>query len=353
MSDQSAPTEVYVGTAQAGEGSIGGVFRRTAGDGAWRQLGGGLPIDCNVYAITLHPSDPRTVFIGTNDGVWRSGDGGDHWERAGWPDRGVAVWSVLVHPADPRVLYAGGSPVAVYRSEDGGDSWRRLPAPAVPGRVTMPFACRVMRLAADPERPQELYAALEVNGAMRSRDGGESWQDCSAELIRLAERPHLQSRLLSDTEAEGMLDAHALALSAAAPGTVFLALRMGLFRSADRGEGWDDMEVGRFSPLTYARDVRVAPQDPRVLYACLSPASRSTDGSVWRSDDLGGSWRRFDRGISPRSTMMAVAPHPRDPRQVWAAAREGQVFGTTDGGATWQEHPLPAECRDVYAIACG
>jgi photosystem II stability/assembly factor-like uncharacterized protein len=51
--------------------------------------------------------------------------------------------------------------------------------------------------------------------------------------------------------------------------------------------------------------------------------------------------------------MMAVALHPRDPRQVWAAAREGQVFGTADGGATWEEHPLPAGCRDVYAIACG
>jgi photosystem II stability/assembly factor-like uncharacterized protein len=350
MAQQTERTRVYVGTAQAGEDSIGGVFRRV-GDGAWRQLTSGLPIDLGVHAITIHPTDPDIVFVGGSDGPYRSRDGGDHWERLAFPDRDVGIWSLLVHPADPRIVYAGGSPVAVYLSEDGGDSWRRLPTPPIPDRVRMPFACRVMRIAADPERASELYATLEVNGVMRSRDGGESWQDLSLELERLAERPHLKSCLLSDTDAEGMLDAHALAVSPAAPGTVFAALRMGLFRSADRGESWEDMEVGRFSPLTYARDVRVSPQDPRVLYACLSPASRSSDGSICRSDDLGRTWRRFDK-VKPKSTMMAVALHPRDPHVVWGAAREGQVFGTTDGGATWKEHPLPEGARDVYAIAC-
>jgi photosystem II stability/assembly factor-like uncharacterized protein len=50
--------------------------------------------------------------------------------------------------------------------------------------------------------------------------------------------------------------------------------------------------------------------------------------------------------------MMGVALHPRDPDIVFAAARLGQVFGTTDGGATWTESRLPEGCADVYAIAC-
>lgn len=345
--------QVFVGVSKGKADTMGGIFRRNAlGEGRWERLGKGLPDEVDVHAITVHPGDLDTIFIGTKDGIYRSGDRGGRWERVGLPERGVGVWAITVHPTNPKLLYAGTSPAAVWRSEDGGDNWRKLPQPPIPNRVQMGFDCRVMRLAADPNRPDEVYATLEVNGAMRSLDAGEHWEDCSTDLIKLAERPHLKSRILSDTETEGMLDGHALTVSAAAPGTVYLAVRMGLFKSADRGQSWQDMEIGRFSPLTYARDVRTAPQDPRTLYACLSPAARSTDGSVWKSEDLGQSWRRLDHGIKANSTMMAVALHQRDPGLVCAVSRHGQVFATGDGGKSWQETALPAGCQDVYAAAC-
>jgi photosystem II stability/assembly factor-like uncharacterized protein len=291
--------------------------------------------------------------VGTHRGPFRSTDRGEQWGRLGFPEESAEVWSILVHPRNPNILYAGTSPTGVWRSEDGGDTWRRLPKAVQPERVKMAFPSRVIRMAADPARPEELYAALEVAGVMRSLDGGEHWEDCSADLLKLAERPHLKSRIQSDTDTEGMMDGHALCVSPARPGTVFLAVRMGLFRSADRGAHWEDMEIGRFSPLTYARDVRVSPHDPRLLYACLSPAARSQDGSLYRSDDLGQTWTRFDRGVKAESTMMALALHPRDPDQVYCASRSGQVFGTRDGGRTWEEQRLPEGVQDVYAIACG
>jgi photosystem II stability/assembly factor-like uncharacterized protein len=333
-------------------GSGGGLFRRVEGDGGWERLGKGLPERCNVQAITPHPASPDVLYLGTQEGPFRSTDRGERWERLAFPDDGTQVWSIAVHPADPRILYAGTSPVGVFRSDDGGDTWRRLTV-SQPERVRMAFACRVMRFAIDPSRPADVYAALEVGGVMRSPDGGERWEDLSADLVTLAERPHLKSRIQSDTDAEGMLDGHALCVSAARPGTVFLAVRMGLFRSADRGRTWQDMEVGRFSPVTYARDVRVSPHDPRTLYACLSPAARSEDGSLYRSADLGETWTRVDRGVKAETTMMALALHPRDPAQVHCASRSGQVFATRDGGRTWDESRLPAGVDDVYAIACG
>jgi photosystem II stability/assembly factor-like uncharacterized protein len=164
--------------------------------------------------------------------------------------------------------------------------------------------------------------------------------------------PRYKSRIVSDTEIEGMLDGHALCVSAADPAAVFLAVRMGLFRSADHGATWRDMDIGRFAPFTYARDVRVSPQDPRVMYACVSPAAISADGSIYRSRDLGKTWDRFDHSVKAEATMMAVALHPRDPDQVYGISRVGQVFGTRDGGRTWTEHRLPEGCRDVYALAC-
>ncbi len=351
MGDRHGLSHVYVGAARFSPGAVGGIFRCAAGDSRWEQLAKGLPESTNAQAITVHPTNPDIVYAGTQDGPYRSLDRGERWERLEFP-RDTEVWSILVHPARPRTLYAGTSPIGIFRSDDGGDTWRRLPVRAA-DRVKMSFACRVMRLAADPAHPEELYATLEVGGVLRSLDGGESWEDMSAALVSLAERPHLKSRIQSDTDTEGMLDGHAVCLSAAAPGSVFLAVRMGLFRSGDRGAVWRDMEIGRFSPLTYARDVRVSPQDPRVLYACLSPAARSQDGSLYRSENLGETWARFDRGVKAESTMMAVALHHQDARQVHCVSRTGQVFGTEDGGRTWSERRLPAGVQDVYAIACG
>ncbi|MGH7325485.1 MAG: WD40/YVTN/BNR-like repeat-containing protein [Candidatus Rokuibacteriota bacterium] len=353
MSNRPERSYIYAGAARGMSGRAGGIFRRAVGDGHWEASGKGLPDGADVHAITLHPENPEVVYLGTQDGPYRSTDRGASWERLGFSEDGRQVWSILVHPRAPRILYLGTSPVAVYRSEDGGESWRRLAGAAQPERVKMAFATRVMRLAADPRRPNELYAGLEVGGVMRSPDGGERWADCSTDLLRLAELPHLKSRIGSDTDSEGMMDVHAVAVSETLPGTVFLALRMGLFRSADRGATWEDMQIGRFSPLTYARDVRVAPHDPRVLYACLSPAARSEDGSLYRSQDLGRTWTRFDHGVKARSTMMAVALHRRDPDQVYCATRHGQVFGTRDGGRTWHEFQLLDGVGDVYALACG
>jgi photosystem II stability/assembly factor-like uncharacterized protein len=342
----------YAGAARASEGTRGGLYRKEVNDNRWQALSDGLPDDLQVQAITVHPTDTDVVYVGAHSGIYRSRNRGDHWERLPLPQGAAQVWSVLVHPQDHRIVYAGMSPVGVCRSDDGGDHWRQLPSPDLPERVKMGFPCRVMRLAADAANRDHVFATLEVGGVMRSLDGGESWEDCNAGLIELAERPHLKSKIQSDTEIEGMMDGHALCTSSASPGNVFLAVRMGLFRSADQGMSWQDMEVGRFSPLTYARDVRVSPRDANVLYACLSPAARSQDGSLYRSSDLGETWTRFDRDIKAETTMMAVGLHPSDPNQVHCVSRSGQVFSTLDGGGSWQEHRLPEGVRDVYAVAC-
>ena len=141
---------VFVGAASAGAGTRGGLFRKAVDGEAWEMVAGGLPEDAQVQAITVHPTEPGTIYIGTHTGPFRSVDGGETWEELSLPDAGLQVWSLLVHPTKPRTLFAGTSPVAVYRSDDGGDTWRRVMQQTSPDRVKMAFPCRVMRLAADP-----------------------------------------------------------------------------------------------------------------------------------------------------------------------------------------------------------
>ena len=352
-------TRIFAGagysTSHTGERLRGGLFRRSPGEGEWQSLTAGLPDKVEVRAIAVHSQNSDVIYVGTQDGPYRSIDGGERWERVGFPDRGAVVWAITIHPTQPNILYAGTSPVALYRSEDGGDNWRKLPQARSPALCERDgFDTRTVRITFDPSRPDDIYAALEVSGVIRSEDAGETWKDMSASLIKLAEQPHLKSNVggRSCGDCEGILDSHALAVSAAAPGTAFLALRMGLFRSDDRGAHWYDTEIGRFSPLTYCRDVIVSPHDARVLYACLSPAAFSNDGTLYRSDDLAQTWRRIDHGVKAESTLMAVAVHPNDPARVYSVSRGGQVFGTEDSGASWREYRLPAGVHDVYTVAC-
>ncbi|MDB5409994.1 MAG: hypothetical protein JWL84_4906 [Rhodospirillales bacterium] len=349
-----AVSYIYAGVARYRGGRLGGIFRRRADDhdANWEHLTDRLPEAANVQAITIDPNERGVLTMG------RRTDPTAAPTRVAIGSASASVtatskWSITIHPTRPGILYAGTSPVGVWRSKDGGDNWMPMQKLSVPDRLSMPFPCRVMRIAVDPSHPGELYAALEVNGVMRSLDAGESWQDSSDDLIRLSNQPHLRGRLESHSESEGMLDGHAICVSAADPGAVYLAIRMGIFRSANRGETWEDLGIGRFAPYTYSRDIRVSPHDPRVLYCCLSIAAKSAAGALYRSGDLGHSWERFDHRIAPHSTMMGVSIDPRDPWRVCGVARAGLVLATEDAGRTWHDYALPDGCEDVYAIACG
>ena len=215
--------------------------------------------------------------------------------------------------------------------------------------VKLGFPCRVIRLALDPSDPRQVYAAIEVGGVLRSGNGGDTWEGCNEGLLEFTSEPRLRSRIVSDTETGSEHDgSHALEVSPAKPGTVFLANRMGLFRSGDRGTHWQEVGIGRFSPLTYARDVKVSRHDPRTMYAALSVAAVSDEGSLYRSRDLGQTWQRFDHDVSMKSTLMIIAESPANPERVYCATRKGQVFGTEDGGKRWAEYQLPDGIEGVY-----
>ncbi|MGD9752108.1 MAG: WD40/YVTN/BNR-like repeat-containing protein [Acidimicrobiia bacterium] len=334
----------------------GGLFRLAAGAGpdAWERLDGGLPADAQVRAVAVDPTDPNRVWCGCDEGPYRSDDGGDTWHAVDLPGPYHTVWTLAFDPTDARTLYVGTGPAAVYRSTDGGAEWELLKSAAIRERLDMGFPTRLISLAVNPLDPADLWAGVEVGGMMHSTDGGQTWTDTTDGLEALAAEERWKSRLFSDTDAEGMLDIHKIALSSAAPTTAFIGLRMGVFRTDDAGAAWRSCEVGNFSPLTYCRDVRISPHDARVLYAVLSDESLGTAGSLWRSDDLGATWWRYDRAaFTPESTMMQVALSATSADEVWCATRRGDVWGTVDGGEHWQAYPLPAGGRDIYSLVIG
>ncbi len=333
-----------------------GLFGFDTDLGEWQPISDGLPDNLEVRYIAIRPDQPKTVYAGTQDGPYVSNDGGGNWRALPLPDGTSAedrvVWSICLDPSDPDTIYVGTQNTTVFRSRNGGTDWQRLPIEPPEGCLQANFPMRVIRIAVASQDPDDILVAFEIGGLVRSRDGGKSWQSCNKVLLQMTEQEHLKSAIVSDNEIEGMMDSHALALSPSHPGTVWLANRMGLFRSDDSGGDWSEFGIGRFSPLTYARDVMVSGHESERMYAALSVAAMSDAGSLYRSDDFGTTWSRFDHDVSIDSTLMVVAESVSTPDRVYCAARRGQVFGTEDGGETWQTYQLPDGVQGVYALAC-
>ena len=333
-SSSSTAPEPYV---YAGAGT-GGLYRKAPGQGGWEELTNGLPGSPEVRVIALYPLQPAVVFAGTQDGVYRSGSRGDHWRRLNMPVSGSVVWSLLFRPHGPSVMYAGLAPDQILRSRDGGETWDALPVAVGRRALTMSFDTRVIAMAADFGHPDHIYAGLEVGGMVRSLDGGETWEAINRGL---------------EEGGEGRMDLHGVQVRSGEPATIYISTRDGMFRSTDRGDSWEPLDLAKYSPITYTRDLLLSPRQPNALYVSVGSAAQSDVGALFRSQDLGDSWERVDNGVNPSSTMMAVAINPRWPSQVYCATRDGQVFGSLDDGETWSEYPLPEAAREVFALAVG
>lgn len=312
-----------------------GLYRKEAGETRWEELGDGLPPLPQPRPIAIHPDNPDIVFVGTQRGVYRSVDRGDHWQRMNLPE-GRVVWSLAFHPHNAQMMYLGTEGSDVYTSQGGGENWDYLSTIVNSDAVQMAFAMRILGFAMETGNPENMYAALEVGGAARSHDGGKTWTLLNRDLA-------------GDVD---LMDLHGVAVGAADCGTLFIANRVSVLRSHDRGDSWENVHLERFSPIAYSRGVQMAPHDPNTLYACVGVNFGSESGGVVRSTDLGESWERIDHDISPQSTIFGVAINRQQPEQICFCTRKGQVFHTSDNGATWHEHVLPQSAMNVISIAC-
>jgi len=121
-----------------------GVYRSLDGGLHWDEITAGLPSEFG-FAMTAHPRDPLSVWAiplnGADRGrfmpdgaaaVWRTVDGGDRWLRGdgGLPQRnaylGVLREAMAHDDLDPVGVYFGTSTGQLYGSADGGANWASI-----------------------------------------------------------------------------------------------------------------------------------------------------------------------------------------------------------------------------------
>ncbi len=314
----------------------GGIFRTDDGGISWYNISDGQLNTGSIGVITVAPSDPNVIYVGTGehavrgvmtsagDGVYRSDDAGKSWRHLGLKDsRHIA--EIRVHPSDPERVYVavqgavhGDSETrGVYRSTDGGDNWERV--------LYVDETTGAADLSMDVTNPRILYAGMwdhrrypwsvrsggPGSGIYKSTDGGDNWQ-------RLTEG-------LPDT-----LGKVAVSVSPANPDRVYANIEArdeagGVYRSDDGGQSWTQTSKDRvtIARAWYYTEIFADPVNPDVVYVLNAPVLKSIDGG-----------RSFSPIPVNHTDQHELWINPENPRNM-ALANDGGAAITFNGGKSW------------------
>lgn len=239
-----------------------------------------LPRITPYDSLLVSRTDPSSLLLGTQNGLFRSTDGGRSWSAAGLA--GQAVTSLA--QVGPRIL-AGGHGLLVA-SGNGGRSWHRVRPAGLPNE----------QIDALGSSGSTVYVVLTGSGLYRSSNDGRTFHSVS-----LAVGPAIRALALSGEQilagdvATGVYlspngrewrhTAGGAIMALAAGGAHddgVLAASWGIARSSDGGHRWSTALRSRvrFGAVAWA------PGHPSLAYAVAD------DRSFWRSTDGGRSWRQ-------------------------------------------------------------
>ncbi len=308
----------------------------------WRSVGpyrGG-----RVDAVVGDLRKPFLFYMGSvNGGVWRTTDGGQTWQNITDGKSDISsVGAISVAPSDPNVIYVGTGEsqlredltfgTGMYRSTDAGQTWAHL---------GLGEAQQITDIIVDPRDPERAYVSAighafgpnKERGVFRTLDGGRTWK----QVLFVDDSTGAQD-LAMDPSNPRVLYASFYKFQRTPWSMIAGGGRSGLWKSTDGGDTWSELSRNPGLPRTALGKIGidVSRANPRRLYASIE-APDST-GGFFRSDDAGDTWERMndDARIWVRNWYYStVTADPRDENTVYVMNLT--VLKSIDGGKTFSE----------------
>jgi photosystem II stability/assembly factor-like uncharacterized protein len=323
---------------------------KVLGELKFRYIG---PEGNRVSAIAGVPGDPSVYYAGAaSGGIWKSLDGGIHWQPVFDDQQVSSIGALAVSPSDPNVVWAGtGEPFirshisvgwGVFKSTDAGKSWMKM---------GLESTGRIARVVAHPQDPDTVlvcalgnaYGPQPDRGVFRTTDGGKSW----AKVLFVDESTGCSDLVMDPNNPRilfaGMwqIEIHTWGRESGGPGS-------GLYKSTDLGATWKAVEAEGLPKKPYGKvGLAMSRANSSRVYALIETGGgapwkgKETDsGRLWRSDDGGGKWTLMtsDQQVAGRThyyNRMAVEPDNPDEAYFLTAS----WAKTIDGGKTIFEPP--------------
>ena len=259
----SNPNILWVGTGTAASGRLtikgDGVYKSTDSGKTWKYMG--LRKTRHIGQIAIHPQNPDVVYAAAlgyhfsfnkERGLYKTTDGGSTWEKVLFISEKVGVVDVVIDPQNPEIVYAAsydkwrepwhfeesGPETGIYKSTDAGETWNRLTKGLPIGKLGR------IGLAIYQKNPKILYAHI---GNSNMRPPTEAEADRAK---KRGEEPEKQ--------------------------------RIGgeVYRTEDGGMSWKKMNrtEDNLGGGKWYGEIRIDPNDDKVVYAMSTRLQRSTDG---------------------------------------------------------------------------
>ncbi|HVO81887.1 MAG TPA: hypothetical protein VMT28_14215 [Terriglobales bacterium] len=313
--DPQNTKHMYASAWSLDDQQAGDLFRSRDGGKTWQALPG--MHGKSIRAMAIAASDHKVLLAGALDGVYRSDDSGDNWQRISPANhRDIRnIESIAVDPKNPNVVYAGTWHLA-WKTDDGGANWHRV-------NKGMIDDSDVFSIIVDSSNPAVVFASA-CSGIYKSESAGELFHKIQG--IPFSAR---RTRVLKQDPSN--------------PRIVYAGTTEGLWKTTDMGQTWKRVS----NPEVVVNDVLV---DPRNSQRVLLATDRS---GVMASDDGALSFVASNHGYTHRF-VSAILPDKNDSHTIFAGVvndkEQGGVFVSHDGGQHWSQKSAGLGGRDVFSL---
>jgi photosystem II stability/assembly factor-like uncharacterized protein len=312
-------------------------------DHKWRSVGP-TNVSGRLTSIAVDPRDRQRLFVGAAaGGVWRSKDGGRHWETRWDKLASLNIGSLAIDPESPDIIYCGTGEAnlsadsypgsGVYRSTDGGDSWEIF---SRGDEQSVLFPRRIGALAVVPVRP----GMTRVFAGSVRHDDSDSARLIFSEVIN-RDIPIWQ--FIPNFISSENYRCHAVVTHKNSAGLVFAAIDArgvisGIWRSKDHGDTWSQLSEGLPPGERFGRtSLAMTEADPNFVYALVE--SREGVLGVFQSKDCGETWKTISDAHFNREQQAyynnCIAVDPEHPEWVYCGLMN--IHRTKDGGKNWEQ----------------
>jgi photosystem II stability/assembly factor-like uncharacterized protein len=328
----------------------GGVWKTTNAGTTWTPVfdsQGSYSIGC----VTMDPNNPNVVWVGTGennsqrsvgfgDGLYRTRDGGKHWDNMGLKES-EHIGMIVVDPRDSDTVYVAaqgplwrsGGDRGLYKTTDGGATWERI--------LHVSDDTGINEVHIDPRDPDVLYASAYqrrrhvwtlINGGpesaiYKSQDAGATWRKVTRGL------PSVDMGRIGMCVAPANPDV-VYAIVEAADGN------SGFYRSMDRGETWEKRNKYETTSPQYYNEIICDPVEVDRVYMLDTIMHVTEDGgkTITRAS------RRF-RHVDDHALWI----NPKDNEHLIVGC-DGGIYDSHDQGENWRFIPnLPV--TQFYRVA--
>lgn len=291
------------------EGNDGGLYSSGNNGLTWSKINN-LPLT-QFYAIDIDYQLPNRIYGGTQDNnTIRTLTGNlNDWQ----PILGGDGMYTLVDYTNSNIIYAEYQWGNLYRSTNGGYDMQYIGSAWEGERINWSAP-----LAMHPEDPDILY--FGTYRVWKTFNKGSSWSPISDDLTQ-----GINQYFYTITT---------IAISPITPSTVFAGTGDGKVHvSTNDGLTWTNISAGL--PNRWVTRVAPDPFDDQTLYVTLSGFRWDEPlPHVYKSTNLGQTWEAIT-GNLPEFPVNDIVVDPDVP-DVLIVATDAGLYGTIDGGATWQ-----------------